>query len=242
LGDVRDLDVQIERLQSWKQEADEEPSKALDKIIGITEKRRAEARERMLAALDSDRYEHLETSFAGMLRRGPEREADGRGVEGEPVTAVAPALISRRYRKWWKAARRLDASSSPEEFHDTRKKGKRLRYTLEFVSEVYGDPVQKLIVPLKALQDDLGDNQDAVVAAEFLRGLGTTTGGTRVPRGVAFTMGVYSERCSREAKNLRAAVPGSKPFRVLVKGRRWKKFEKVLEEQAALGLPNTGLR
>ena len=240
LGDVRDLDVQIERLQSWKQEAGEEPSKALDKIIGITEKRRAEARERMLAALDSDRYEQLETSFAGMLRRGHERETDGRGVAGEPITAVAPALISRRYRKWRKAAKRLDVSSSPEAFHDTRKKGKRLRYTLEFVSEVYGDPVQKLAVPLKVLQDDLGDHQDAVVAAEYLRELGTKTGGTRVPRGVAFTMGVYSERCSREAEDLRSTIPGSKPFRVLVKGKRWKRFEKVLED--VLDVTNTGLR
>ena len=73
-----------------------------------------------------------------------------------------------------------------------------------------------------------------------LRELGTTTGGTRVPRGGAFTMGVYSERCSREARDLRAAVPGSKPFRVLTKGKERKKFEKVLQDE--LDVTNTGLR
>jgi triphosphatase len=245
LGEVRDLDVQIERLEGWKEEADEETAKSLDKVVAIIEKRRTKAREDMLAVLDSERYDRLESSFAQMLRRGPEREVaqtNGRNLTGEPITAVAPALISRRHRKWRKAAKRLDASSPPEDFHDTRKKGKRLRYTLEFVSEVYGHPVQKLIGPLKTLQDDLGDHQDAVVAAGFLRELGTTTGGTRVPRAVAFTMGVYSQRCSREAQDLRAAVPDSKPFRALKKAKKWKKFEKGLEDQKASNVPDAGVR
>jgi triphosphatase len=235
LGDVRDLDVQIERFQAWKEDADEESSEFLERILKITEKRRAEARTVMLDVLDSRRYESLESSFAEMLRRGPGAEheivqSNGHDPSREPITAAAPPLVSRRFRKWRKAAKRLDATSSPEDFHDVRKKGKRLRYTLEFVSEVYGKPVQKLVKPLKALQDDLGDHQDAIVASGYLRELGTTTGGTRVPRGAAFTMGVYSERCAREAADLRSRVPDSKPFRALTKGKRWKRFEKVLEE------------
>ena len=55
-------------------------------------------------------------------------------------------------------------------------------------------------------------------------------------------VGVYSERCSREARDLRAAVPDSRPFRVLTKGRKWKKFEKVLDDYKPLGQPNTGVR
>ena len=235
LGDVRDLDVEIEHFEAWKSEADEESSRFLDRILRITEKRRAEARKYMLAVLDSGRYERLESSFAEMLRRGPGAEqelaqSNGHDPAREPITTAAPPLVSRRYRKWRKAAKRLDATSSPEAFHDVRKKGKRLRYTLEFVSEVYGKPVQKLVKPLKVLQDDLGDHQDAIVAAGYLRELGTTAGGTRIPRGAAFTMGVYSERCAREAANLRSSVPDSKPFRALVKGGKWKDFEKVMED------------
>src|SRR5215212_955280 len=245
LGDVRDLDVQIERFQAWKEVADEESSGFLDRILTITHKRRAEARKTLLEALDSGRYERLETSFAEMLRRGPASDlelAQTNGHESEPVTAAAPALISERYRKWRKAAKRLDETSSPEAFHDVRKKGKRLRYTLEFLSEVYGKPVHNLVKPLKALQDDLGDHQDAVVAAGYLRELGTTTGGARVPRGVAFTMGAYSERCAREAKDLRAVVPDSKPFRTLIKGKKWKKLVKVMERGTGAHVPNDGVR
>src|SRR5215217_7073265 len=247
LGDVRDLDVQIERFQAWKEEANEEVSGFLDRILSITHKRRAEARKNMLEALDSSRYERLESSFAEMLRRGPAAalelaQTDGHDQVWEPVTAAAPALISGRYRKWRKAAKRLDETSSPEAFHDVRKKGKRLRYTLEFLSEVYGKPVHNLVKPLKALQDYLGDHQDAVVAAGYLRELGTTTGGARVRRGVAFTMGAYSERCAREAKDLRSVVPDSKPFRTLIKGKKWKKLAKVMERGTGPHVPNDGVR
>lgn len=237
LGDVRDLDVQIDHLEGWKGGVEGDALESLGKILGVLQKRRTEARGRMLEALDSARYERLEASFAEMLRRGPcaERElarTNGLSPEGEPVTSAAPTLISARYRKWRKAARRLDESSPPEDFHDLRKKGKRLRYALEFVSEVYGEPVAALISPLKALQDDLGDYQDAVVAAETLRELGTATKGPRISRGTTFTMGVLSERHLREAAGARAAVLRSKPLRFLVKGKGWKDFEKVMEDTA----------
>jgi CHAD domain-containing protein len=237
LGDVRDLDVQIDRLETWKTGADEESSEFLGKILDIIRKRRTGARGRMLEVLDSARYERLETSFGEMLRRGPgaERElaqGNGRSTESEPVTSAAPEVISARYRKWRKAAKRLDESSPPEDYHDLRKKGKRLRYTLEFVSEVYGKPVVAMISPLKALQDDLGDHQDAVVAAETLRELGTTAEGPRVPRGAAFTMGVFSERYLQEAAGIRSGVLRSKPFRSLTKGKNWRDFEKAMKEAA----------
>ena len=235
LGEVRDLDVQIARLEAWMEEADEEISGFLDKVLDLMKKRRVTARENMLEVLDSGRYGRLESSFAQMLRRGPGAEwelaqSDGNSPVLEPVTVAAPALIWGYYRKWRKAAKRLGESSSPDDFHELRKKGKRLRYVLEFVSEVYGEPVQKLVKPLKALQDDIGDHQDAVVAAGFLRDLGTNTEGPRVPRGAAFAMGVYSERCAREATGLRPVVLGSEAFRDLLKGKGWKHFEKVMED------------
>jgi triphosphatase len=235
LGDVRDLDVQGERFEGWMDETAGDDAEPLRKVLNAFEKQREEVRGRMLEALDSTRYERLESSFAEMLRRGPgaERElAQGNGHDPgrEPVTSAAPALIFRRYRKWRKAAKRLDETSPPGAFHDFRKRGKKLRYALEFVSEVYGKPVQALIKPLKALQDDLGDHQDAVVAAETLRELGTESDGRRVTRRAAFTLGIYHERCFREAAGIRPAALGSKPFRSLIKGKAWKDFEKAAKD------------
>jgi hypothetical protein len=85
-------------------------------------------------------------------------------------------------------------------------------------------------------------HRDAVVAAAYLRELGTTTGEARIPRGVAFTMGVYAERCTLEAKDLRSVVPGSKPFRTLTKGKEWKKFEKDMESRSEANTSNEDTR
>jgi hypothetical protein len=38
------------------------------------------------------------------------------------------------------------------------------------------------------------------------------------------------------------AVPDSKPLRALTRGKRWKKFEKVLEDLNGAGLPNKSVR
>ena len=239
LGDVRDLDVQIEGLEAWRDGdvVGDGLGSSLGKIFGVLEKRRAERRGSMLEALDGERYGRLEESFGEMLRRGPgaERElgrAGGHPAEDGPVTAAAPALISARYRKWRKRAKGLDESSPPDDFHDVRKKGKKLRYALEFVSEVYGEPVADLVSPLKKVQDSLGDHQDAVVAAETLRELGITTKVPRIPRAAAFAMGVLCERHEREAADKRAEVLRSKPLRALVKGKVWKEFEGVMEDAA----------
>jgi CHAD domain-containing protein len=185
----------------------------------------------MLESLNSARYERFVSSFTGMLRRGQEGEDSGEGLAHEPVTTVAPDLVSRRHRKWLKAGKRLADAPSPEDYHELRKEGKRLRYTLEFLTDVYGKkPVGKLVGPLKELQDGLGRHQDAIVAADLLEGL-AADGGRRLSPLTAFKMGVLSERYLQEAADLRASLPRSKPYRAMTKDKVWKGFEKVMEKR-----------
>jgi len=241
LGEVRDLDVQMEQLESWRAEAGEEDAEFLGKVLELLAKRRAEARKRMLETLNSGRYERFETSFAEMLRRGPGADEElsrknGRDPASEPVTLAAPALLSKRYRSFAKAAKGLDEASEPEAYHELRKKGKRLRYALEFLSGVYGGETAGLVGALKAVQDDLGRHQDAIVAADLLRELGTSTDGPRVSRGTAFAMGAYAERYLQEARRIRAGFASSEPYRALMGGKAWKDLQKTMqktEEKAA---------
>ena len=229
LGEVRDLDVQIEHLEELSSEAEEDRG-AFREVIGALEERRAEARERMLEALDSDRYDRFVSSFGGMLRRGPEGEEHEEGVTNEPITAVAPALVSRRYKKWRKAGKGLSDESHPEDYHELRKEGKRLRYALEFLRDVYGEKTMTgLVKPLKELQDGLGRYQDLIVAAELLENVAADA--RRLPARTAFTMGSLSERHLQEAASLRASLPRSKPYRALMKGKKWERFEKAMEKQ-----------
>jgi triphosphatase len=228
LGEVRDLDVQIEQIDGLSSEQ-EEDGEAFDEVVGALEKRRAEARERMLEALDSDRYDRFVASYAGMLRRGPEGEEYEDGVANESIVVVAPDLVSRRYKKWRKTGKNLSEESPPEEYHEFRKEGKRLRYTLEFLKDVYGEkPAMGLVKPLKELQDGLGRHQDLIVAAELLENV--VADARRLSSRTAFAMGSMFERNLREAADLRASLPRSKSYRTLMKGKKWEEFEKAMEK------------
>jgi triphosphatase len=235
LGDVRDLDVQIEQFEDRTATTDQEGFEALSKAMTALEERRAEARERLLDALNSDRYERFESSFADMLRRGPVgetlQESEDRPAADEPILDAAPSLLSRPYHKWRKAAKRIkDGSSDPEEYHDLRKKGKRLRYALEFLSDVYGEEAtDELVKPLKKLQDDLGRHQDLIVSGDLLEEIATSR--WRLARRTVFAMGALAGRYRQEAADLRASVPRSKTYGALKKGKTWKGFEKAMEKR-----------
>lgn len=245
MGEVRDLDVQIEEVAGLG-DGDEEVDEALSAVVAGLKRRRETTRKRLLEALDSDRYARFESSFAEMLRRGPEaadvvsaNDSSEHGT-GEPALEAAPGILGRRYRKWRKAAGRLDEGSRPEEYHDLRKKGKRLRYALEFFSGVYGEEAtDALVKPLKAVQDSLGRHQDVVVAAELLREIALST--PRLPKRAVFGMGLLAQRYHDEAAALRASFVDAEEYRALVGGKAWGGFEKVMEkERRAAGRPRKG--
>ena len=71
LGEVRDLDVQLERMHEWRANFPPERSAALEAVEVVLNTRREIARRRMLMVLDSRRYERLRLSFAGALKAGP---------------------------------------------------------------------------------------------------------------------------------------------------------------------------
>jgi triphosphatase len=222
LGEVRDLDVHLERLDAEAARNGE----ALEEVSAALVERRAEARRRMPEVLGSDRYEGFAASFSGTLRRGRSPAPAG------PILEVAPDLVRRRYKKVRKDVEALDGESPPEDFHDLRKKGKRLRYALEPLRGIYGKPSEKMVELLKAVQDDLGDHQDLIVAAGLMRELGVS--GDLPPR-VAFSLGAMAERYAREAAEIRAGFLGSGLLRTLEGGKPWKRLRKTMRKKAGGG-------
>ncbi|MDP9341395.1 MAG: CHAD domain-containing protein [Actinomycetota bacterium] len=224
LGAVRDLDVQLERLQGWIDEADRGDREPLAALRGVLESEREEARAVLLEVLDSARYRRLVTGLIGLLRRGPLRTSPASRV---PAVVVAPELAAARYRKVRKAARRLKGDPAPEDFHRVRIRGKRFRYTLEFLSELYGDEPGPLIKRLEKLQDHLGLLQDAVVAVARLRGLAVRED---LSPTTVFAMGQVAERYRRQAADLQKRAP--KVYRQVL-GKRWKELHKTMERVRA---------
>lgn len=224
LGEVRDLDVQLEQLEAWISSADPEDREPLEELRGVLEDRRGKARKAMFRALDSQRYTRLVESLELLLRRGPSPRSK---AAGRPVLAVAPDLVRKRHHKVRKAGDRITDKSPAEDYHDLRKKGKRLRYALEFLSGVYGKAVRDLIPPLKAMQDVLGDHQDAEVAIGHLRELSDArVGRRRLSARTVFVMGGIAHRYVLEAAELRTRFP--KVYGKM-NGKGWKKLGKMMD-------------
>jgi CHAD domain-containing protein len=234
LGEVRDLDVQLEQIHAWSAGADGADREALQVLASMMAARRSASRRQLLRALDSRRYERLVASAGALLRRGPSRQAlASAGASAQvPVVVIAPGLISRRYRKVRKLGSHIRPDSPPEDFHRLRIECKRLRYALEFFVEIYGKPAQALIQRLVVLQDLLGQHQDAYVAISHLQEL-SLAHTKRLAPATVFAMGRIAERYAQQAASLRADF--SAAFEQL-KGKPWKRLRRVMESRREVPL------
>jgi CHAD domain-containing protein len=235
LGAVRDLDVQMEELDGWIQEVPEPDRAPLAAVRTVMEEQRSAARADLLGTLDSARYDRLVRGFTQALRTGPLRRA---AASRAPVLAAAPDLVERRFRAVRKAGKRIEPTSAATEYHTLRKRARRLRYALESFADVYPGETQGLVKRLVAVQDILGEHQDATVAVERLRAL-VAQRGRELPPEAVFAMGEIAERYARSMERLRGELPGA--YRRLT-GRRWRKFRRVMEDRRPPLPPQRALR
>ncbi|CAN5906210.1 hypothetical protein BH23ACT11_BH23ACT11_00240 [soil metagenome] len=225
LGNVRDLDVQLECLDAWVSGADPQEREALEALRSALEGQRMNQRTPMLRTLNSRRYARLVESFGEFLRRGPTRRAQ---AARRPIRADAPDLVRGPYRKVRKLGDSLRQESSSEDYHELCKRAKRLRYALESVSEIYGEPAKDLIKSLKNVQDLLGDHQDAVVASAQVRYLRDASKSIRgLPPETMIALESIAERYEAHALELRTEFP---VVFDRIKGKRWNNLRNVMKK------------
>jgi len=237
LGSVRDLDVQLARLDDapeWHGAWSSSPvgTAPIDELRAVVAAERERARVTLLQALDSSRYDRLTTGLTALAQQGGGQRSSAGHL---PATVVVPGLLTQPHRAAVKAARRARRSGDPSDFHRLRIRCKRLRYTLEFVQEVYGDPAVQFIRRLARLQDLLGGLQDCEVAMERLHALATRTQ-PPLSRPSVFFMGTVAEESRREATDLLARARSR--VKVL-QGEEWQRLSLVLERLRIADEPRT---
>ncbi|UJB42003.1 CYTH and CHAD domain-containing protein [Streptomyces sp. A1-5] len=135
-------------------------------------RRRAGARERLLAALDGPRYLALLENLHALLGAPPLRRPAAR-----PAPPVVAGVVLRDYRRLaHRIEAALDTPAGPardEALHSARKAAKRTRYAAEAASPALGRPARAFVRRTKQVQQLLGDHQDSVVARAALRELAT---------------------------------------------------------------------
>ncbi|MBZ5637521.1 MAG: CHAD domain-containing protein [Acidobacteriia bacterium] len=222
LGEVRDLDVQLQQLDEFLRDAPAAERLVMQTYLETVAARRERARRRMLLVLDSPGYARLAASLRAFVEREPAR----RRLEAcRPALAAAPDMILRRYRKVRRIGDRLAPVSPAADWHALRIASKRLRYALEFHAELYGKEASLMIDALVDLQDLLGLHQDAQVAMAHLEDI-CGPRGRRLARGAAFAMGRVAQRYAQRAEDLRGSFP--RIYRG-IRGKRWRRLREAME-------------
>ncbi|HEY5476824.1 MAG TPA: CHAD domain-containing protein [Tepidiformaceae bacterium] len=222
LGEVRDLDVQLERFAEWRSEPAQDQDDPLAPVAAILEAHRVAARRRMLRVLDSRWYASLIERFSSFLQRGPARSfAPGRIA----ILAAAPDLLERRYRRVRRRGDAIRRTSPPADYHALRIDSKKLRYAVEFVGPLYGRPAIAFSERVTAVQDVLGLHQDAYVAMASFRELAIAYS-RRLSPDTILAMGAIVERYRSDAERLRSKFPSAyRPLR----GKDWRELRRVIE-------------
>lgn len=198
LGEVRDRDILRERYRTHLAEL---PS---DMVLGpvashietVLLVERAHHLAQVREAMASDRYLRLLDTLE-VWRVSP------------PFTAVAdgPADVVAQFaaKAGRKFANRLrNAGADSEALHSARKAGKRFRYATELSEVAIGKKAAKRVKRLKKLQTLLGEYQDSVVSAEFLRRMGAEAGADGDQNG--FTYGILLAQEWARAEKTRKKV------------------------------------
>ena len=178
LGEVRDLDVFMEKIEKYLDVLPKEKRSGLDPLLKIWQDQRTTQREKMISYLQGPQYKKFLTDFSEFLKienfglsNHEDSSKNKRKVKQVPlpnqVQFTVPLLIYTRLAYVNAYESKLN-NANIADLHALRIELKRLRYTLEFFSEVLGSELSRVIKEIKGLQDHLGDLNDADVACNML--------------------------------------------------------------------------
>jgi CHAD domain-containing protein len=223
-GPSRDLDVYLLELDGFLSALPGSSAHDLEPVRRLLVERRRGEHRRMASELRSPRTRELLDDWSAFLDGLVELPLEDRPDAARAVADLAGERIHKVYRRMVKTGRKLDAESPPEALHDLRKKGKELRYLLEFFGGLYGDEVAKpMVKTLKSLQSTLGRFQDREVQAETLRSLREDVAGLDDGAAALMAMGLLVEHLEQGQEAARSefaerfAAFAAKPQRKLVR-------------------------
>ena len=170
---LRDLDVYLLHEADYKDMLPDPLRPAIEPLFEHIRRQRAQARRSVVRRLQSK-------SYADMLRRWeafldqPPADMPCAPNASRPILEVAQERIARKCRRVIKVGRHLMTAPDEQGLHRLRIECKKLRYLLEFFTDVLpGKQTTLLIKQLRALQDNLGRFNDVCVQQEALHNFAT---------------------------------------------------------------------
>ncbi|MDQ1489702.1 MAG: hypothetical protein QOJ23_2216, partial [Actinomycetota bacterium] len=157
LGDVRDTEVLMERLEHQAASLPKEDAAGVKTIVARLARDREAARVRLLEGMDSPRYVALLdrlTEAASQPRFAISDQGDG---ARQAAADALPGLVRRPWRRLARAVKALPEIPADEQLHAVRILAKHTRYAAEAAAGVVGKRATAFAKQIAAVQTVLGD-------------------------------------------------------------------------------------
>ena len=168
LGDVRDVDVLLADLDSYISDLPTPGREAVEPLRAAWRQQRELARKRMLIKLDSKSYREFVDDYLDFTESPGAAEILTPLGQPSLVRDTAGSRILSAYEHL-RAYDTIITWADVPTLHALRIESKRLRYTMEYFSEVLPVTSRTLIAQVTEMQDHLGLMNDADVAATATR-------------------------------------------------------------------------
>lgn len=164
LGEVRDVEVLTERLERRIDALAEPDREAAKPVLHLLAQRHDAGRGALLELLDSGAYVTLLDRLVDAAQRPVLVPA-----AHEAVRDLLAPVMRRPWKRLTTAVRELGDDPPDPALHRVRILAKRTRYAAEALAPAVGRPAYAFAARIAAVQDVLGEHQDAVVCAAWLR-------------------------------------------------------------------------
>jgi CHAD domain-containing protein len=168
LGEVRDVDVLLENLDAYIGELPTPGREAVEPLRAAWRREREVARKRLISRLDSKGYREFVDDYLDFTESPGAAEILTPLGRPSLVRDTAGSRILAAYEHV-RAYETIITWADVPTLHALRIEAKRLRYTMEYFSEVLPVNARKLIAQVTEMQDHLGLMNDADVAATATR-------------------------------------------------------------------------
>jgi triphosphatase len=191
-GGVRDLDVFIINLTSYKDKLEYFPKAKRKALEALVVKQRRTPLKALNEALKSRRYHNFERRLKQFLD-APCVDCPELPLGMKTIREVASPNITKKFESVVEQGRKISTKSALPEFHCLRIQVKRLRYALEFMAPAYGNSLDNIILQTVRIQDSLGELQDTVFNQKLIKGIMKDWDGKPIDDELIFILGEIYE-------------------------------------------------
>jgi CHAD domain-containing protein len=194
----RDLDVYLLEWSNYTDLLGSDVAPLLEPVRDLIERQRIEVHVELERGLRSERAAALMNSWQAWLREPLASDALPSRA-GQPFGRQVTKRIARAHDLLLERGRLIEPDTPAEQVHDLRKDAKRLRYLLECFGSLLSErALERYVKRLKALQDNLGEHQDAEVHVDMLRTIATELHENGASAGTLVAIGQLTERLDQQ--------------------------------------------